>query len=60
MWPVKLQVVKDDEELEVDLTDKFILVVWVYYTARVQMPLRSIFYKVLYKHITIPFLGYVN
>ena len=33
MWPVKLQVVKDDEELEVDLTDKFILVVWVYYTA---------------------------
>ena len=55
-----MQVVKDDEELEVDLTDKFILVVWVYYTARVQMPLRSIFYKVLYKHITIPFLGYVN
>ena len=33
MWPVKMQVQEDDKPLEVDLTDKFILVVWVYYTA---------------------------
>ena len=32
-WPVKMVVVKEGENLEIDLTDKFILVVWCYYTA---------------------------